>query len=222
MARTVERRYGPLAGVRVISNARDRGLFRPLEKEPYVLTAGRLWDEAKNVAAVDAVASRVPWAVYVAGDENGASRHEAGARRLGRLAAVELAGWLGQASVYALPARYEPFGLSVLEAAMAGCALVLGDIPSLRENWSGAAAFVPPDDHDALAAALNRLIADDDRRHMLSQLARDRAQSFSPDRVAADYLHVYQGLLPRSAVAASHRADARGIATSTAGTLEPR
>ncbi len=33
-----------------------------------------------------------------------------------------------------LPARYEPFGLSVLEAALSGCALVLGDIPSLRES----------------------------------------------------------------------------------------
>ena len=34
-----------------------------------------------------------------------------------------------------LPARYEPFGLSILEAALSGCALVLGDLPSLRELW---------------------------------------------------------------------------------------
>ena len=33
---------------------------------------------------------------------------------------------LSAASVYVLPAKYEPFGLSVLEAALSGCALVLG------------------------------------------------------------------------------------------------
>ena len=39
-------------------------------------------------------------------------------------------------------ALYEPFGLAVLEAAQAGCALVLSDIPTFRELWDGAALFV--------------------------------------------------------------------------------
>ena len=63
-----------------------------------------------------------------------------------------IADWYARASIYALPARYEPFGLSALEAALSGCALVLGDIPSLREVWGDAALFVAPDDTDALAA----------------------------------------------------------------------
>ena len=46
-------------------------------------------------------------------------------------------------------ARYEPFGLAVLEAAQAGCALVLSDIPTFRELWNGAAQFVPPGDDAA-------------------------------------------------------------------------
>ncbi len=70
-----------------------------------------------------------------------------------------MAGWLGRASIFALPARYEPFGLLPLEAALSGCALVLGDIPSLREVWGDAAWFVPPDDRDALTAAIGSLIA---------------------------------------------------------------
>jgi hypothetical protein len=56
-------------------------------------------------------------------------------RCLGPLEASELAGWMHRAAIYALPARYEPFGLSALEAAQAGCALVLGDLSSLREVW---------------------------------------------------------------------------------------
>src|SRR3546814_4918927 len=75
-----------------------------------------------------------------------------------------MAGWLGRATFFALPARYEPFGLAVLEAALSGCALVLGDIPTLRELWDGVAAFVPPGDIEALEDVLTQLIADPDLR----------------------------------------------------------
>ncbi|MEB3829625.1 glycosyltransferase [Phormidium sp. CCY1219] len=57
----------------------------------------------------------------------------------------ELSHWYARAAIYAFPARYEPFGLSVLEAALSGCALVLGDIPRLREMWGDAAVFANPD-----------------------------------------------------------------------------
>ncbi len=68
---------------------------------------------------------------------------------------------MGEAAIFAHPARYEPFGLAVLEAAMAGCALVLGDIPTLRELWDGAAVFVAPGRPDRLGEALAALAADE-------------------------------------------------------------
>src|SRR5690606_16526783 len=89
-----------------------------------------------------------------------------------------------RAPIYCLPARYEPFGLTPLEAATHGCALVLGDIPSLREVWGDAAAFVPPDDTNALARQLNRLIADRAARHKLAERCQARAAQFSRARMA--------------------------------------
>jgi glycosyltransferase involved in cell wall biosynthesis len=41
---------------------------RATAKQPYILGAGRLWDEAKNLAAVAAIASELPWPVRVAGE----------------------------------------------------------------------------------------------------------------------------------------------------------
>jgi glycosyltransferase involved in cell wall biosynthesis len=105
-----------------------------------------------------------------------------------------MAEWYARASIYALPARYEPFGLSILEAASAGCALVLGDIATLRENWDGAADFVAPDDGDALAGAIQRLIDDPLRRDRQARLARRRARRFPADRMAAAYLTLYREL----------------------------
>ena len=183
--------------VRVVPNARRAADYPPAAKEPIVLTAGRLWDEAKNVAAVARAVGETPWVAYVAGDATSPDGRAlawdgaAAVRWLGPLAPDALAAWMGRAAVYALPARYEPFGLSALEAGLAGCALVLGDVPSLREVWGDAALFVPPDDAERLAAALRALAADDGYRVTLGMRARARALTYSPERMAAGYLDAY-------------------------------
>jgi glycosyltransferase involved in cell wall biosynthesis len=167
-------------------------------KQPFVLAAGRVWDDAKNIRALCAIAPVIAWPVYIAGDVRdpaGRGDVEIAAstpvRFLGRLDPSALGQWFDRAAIYALPARYEPFGLSILEAASAGCALVLGDITSLRENWSGAALFVPPDDRAALAAAIRRLIDHDDERCALATRAHERARRFGIDKTADAYARVY-------------------------------
>jgi glycogen(starch) synthase len=190
--------YGPLPHGRVLHNGRDPRHYPPGRKEPFVLGAGRLWDEAKNMATLAAVAGRIDWPVVLAGataHPEGGKIPLDGVRCLGALPSRELAAWFARAAVFALPARYEPFGLSVLEAAMAGCALVLGDIASLRELWSGAALFVPPDDGAALAAVLHRLTADESLRARMSDAARRRARRYTADRMTEGYLAAYSDLL---------------------------
>ncbi|HEX5829592.1 MAG TPA: glycosyltransferase family 4 protein [Gemmatimonadaceae bacterium] len=198
MLHALAEHHGPLPAARVVPNARDSRRFVPDVEEPFVFAAGRLWDEAKNVGALARVAPRLPWPVYVAGDAaapDGSAPTLAGVRVLGRLDERAMASWLGRAAVFALPARYEPFGLSALEAALAGCALVLGDIPSLREVWGDAAAYVPPDDADALGATITTLATSAPRRERLAARARARAATYAPARQAAAYLHCYHQLL---------------------------
>ena len=196
--------YGPVETARVIPNG-SGAVGRTLRpKDPLVFSAGRLWDDAKNVASVCAVAPDVSWPVFLAGDLEGPSRcfvPSGAARYLGRLSSDEMSHWYGRASIYALPARYEPFGLSVVEAAAAGCALVLGDIKTLRENWNGAALFVPPDNRRALAQAIEQLVHDPKLREGLAERARERASTFTVDRMADAYAKAYRELVA-SAVAA--------------------
>jgi glycosyltransferase involved in cell wall biosynthesis len=194
MARNLVKHYGLSEQVAVIPNSRDPALFPPAAKEPLVLAAGRVWDEAKNLAALDEVAPDVPWPVYIAGDLTAPGGGDAPlrhARALGSLHRGALAQWLGRAGIYAFPARYEPFGLSVLEAALAGCALVLGDIPSLREIWGAAATFVDPADRAALARAITRLCDDAALRRAHAAQARRHALMFGPERTADAYLNLY-------------------------------
>ena len=192
--------YGFQGEGEVIWNSRNALLFSSGDKRPAIFAAGRLWDEAKNLAALEAVAPRVGWPIEVAGDTthpDGRELQFENVRSLGKLPQAELIERLGTSAIYALPARYEPFGLSALEAALSGCALVLGDIPTLREVWSDAAVFVAPDDYDALAATLNSLIKDSALRNDFAQRARHRAEEFSPRRMAANYLAAYTTCLTR-------------------------
>lgn len=163
------------------------------EKEALVVALGRFWDEAKNVAALDRVAARSPWPIVVAGFGT----------RVGRLTPTDAARLLARASIFAAPARYEPFGLAALEAAQAGCALILGDIPSLREVWEDTAMYVPPDDDEAILAALRDLSSDEGRRAGLAARALKRAAMYTPAAMAERMLALYERVLTQPAVGAA-------------------
>lgn len=198
MLAELDRHYGPFCSQQVIYNGVAPDSFRVEQKEPRILAAGRLWDEAKNIAALAAAAPNLPWPVYVAGDNQhpeGKRNEFSGVELLGRLSAPEMADQFARAAIYALPARYEPFGLSVLEAALSGCVLVLGDIATLRELWDDVAWFVAPDSQEQLTATLNRLCDDPLLRAEYAQRARQRAQAFTAAQMAAHYCVAYQQLL---------------------------
>lgn len=200
MRAALEIEYGPLDAVRVIPNGRRNDESHACKKRCLILAAGRLWDEAKNLQRLAAAAPGVPWPVCVAGPDcapDGTRVEFLSVRHLGVLRPAVLRRWFARAAIYALPARYEPFGLSVLEAAQAGCALVLGDIPSLREYWDGAALFADPDDGDALHAALSRLIEDAALRTHLGVRARRRAMFMTAPRMADAYAAIYAEMATR-------------------------
>lgn len=186
-AAMLQRAYGlanpPLA---VLNGIAARSGVAVAPKEKVVLASGRIWDESKNFAVLDAAAPLTDWQVQIAGDHGGAELgQEAGsAHYLGRLPAVEMARHYARASIYVSPSLHEPFGLGVLEAAQHGCALVLSDIASFRELWGGAAAFFYPKDPASLAAAVNQLIHDPAHRRELSRAAANRASRYSIEATA--------------------------------------
>jgi glycogen(starch) synthase len=191
MLSTLGDNYGRLPRKGVIPNGRDPRRFRSGRKEPFVFSAGRFWDESKNLAALETAARQIDWPVRVAG-----SNEERGAVvSLGKLSPTEVAAELSRASIFCLPARYEPFGLAALEAALSGCALVLGDIASLREVWDDAARFVDPNDATALARVLQELIDHPKEQEDLAQRAHSRAQRYSLEAMADRYLALYRGLI---------------------------
>ena len=116
------------------------------------------------------------------------------ARFLGMLSADQLVALRERAMVFVAPARYEPSGLSILEAARDRCALVLGDIPPLREIWGDAALYVPPDDELVLSMTLERLLSSRATAAGFGASAQQRAARYSIAATAAAYGSLYRSL----------------------------
>lgn len=183
---------------RAIPNGCSQPHLTPGVKEPVVIAAGRLWDEAKNYRVLDQAAEHLGWPVLIAGD----ARHPSGAvchfdhlHLLDQQSFDSVTYHYQRASIFAHPAHYEPFGLSALEAALCGCALVLGDIESLREVWGNAAVYVPPDDADALHEALSALILSPLQLAEMGRIAREKALGYTAASMANGYQQVYQDLI---------------------------
>ena len=189
---------------RVVHNGRApwTGASRPRER--LVLTASRLWDEGKDVRTLDRAAARIDAEVVALGPDAAPAGNGVAFDRLttpGLVASADVGSWMGRAQVFASAARYEPFGLSVLEAAQAGLPLVLSDIPTYRELWDGAAIFVPPGDADGFAAAINRLLDAPGERRNAAAAARHHSERYGVEAMTRCYLDLYGHRLPAGAPA---------------------
>lgn len=204
MLQAFERCHGPLPRTRVIQNGiamRRHGAASARQvKQPFVLSVGRVWDEAKNLTTLASAARRLDWPVLVAGatrfdaDGDAAPVDLPGVRLLGELPRRSVRDLFARASICAHPARYEPFGLAPVEAAVAGAALVLADVPTLREVWGDDAEYCAADDPGAWTRTLQQSIRAPARRRELAARAQRRASRFTAERMAGAYADAYARL----------------------------
>lgn len=196
-ARATQEAHGLSKLPTVVHNGRAPLPLPRVAQHDFAFTAGRLWDKGKNAETLDRVAGKLAVPLYAAGPErgpNGDSIALAHAKGLGNLSERELARWLAAKPVFVSAAFYEPFGLAVLEAAAAGCPLVLADIPTFRELWGGAAAFVDPMDTDGFAEIVTLILQDDFARAEMGRQAQERAARYSVEAMASKMAAIYRSL----------------------------
>lgn len=196
------RHYGRSA-VRVIHNgirlrATDTPASPPSER-PLVLVAGRAWDEGKGIAvldrAIDEMGDAAP-SVHLVGPLSGPGGEHIEVEHLethGEVDAATMERFYTNTRLYVAPSLYEPFGLSPLEAAGHGCALLLSGIGSFRELWTGAAGFFDPPTPHVLANRLRSILEEPEPLDEQAKLARQRArQRYTAERMADRYEALYQ------------------------------
>jgi glycosyltransferase involved in cell wall biosynthesis len=204
-AETLRRYYALAATPDVVHNGRRIAVeIDAAPVQDFALTVGRLWDAVKNTATLDAVAERLAIPFKAAGAATGPHGETAmidHLQPLGHVDADTLAKLLAARPPFVSAATFEPFGLAVLEAAGAGCPLILSDIPTFRELWDGVAIFVTPTDVAGFAAAIERCVGDVTERRRLGEAARARSHRYSAARMAEAMASVYAGLVPQKVAA---------------------
>jgi glycosyltransferase involved in cell wall biosynthesis len=118
-------------------------------------------------------------------------------RVLGHVAADDLAGLYQMTQCLVFSSAYEGFGLPPLEAMAAGAPVAVFDNSSLREVVGDAGIVVADGDAAAMAAAVSRLLGDDDERERRVRAGRTRAGVLSWEVAAAATLSVYETVLDR-------------------------
>jgi glycosyltransferase involved in cell wall biosynthesis len=129
------------------------------------------------------------------------ARLEGLARELGIAEAVALPGivpnpecWMARCALFVLPSRYEGFPNALIEAMAVGSAVVAADCPSgprelVRDGENG--LLVAPEDTDALAGALVRLMNDAALRRRLGDRAAEVRQRYAREAI----LDRWQGVM---------------------------
>jgi glycosyltransferase involved in cell wall biosynthesis len=212
----------PPERVRVIAEAVDPSFEPPPRREaeayvagrfgvtgPYVLYVGQ-FDPRKNMPALfrafAIASSREPTLRLVIAGTLGklsalmwTALAESGAPRdrvvvAGRVDDVTLAALYAGALALVHPALLEGFGLTPLEAMAAGTPVVAFHAPGVEEIVGDAGILVPLDDAEALASAVADLLDDSERRRLLGERGKSRADGFSWRRAAAETADVYRSL----------------------------
>ncbi len=187
MLDALKRNFAVRARCEVIANGRTVEAANSASRQLRAVTAGRLWDEGKDIGLLAEV--RSPFPMYVAGprSQGGAQAPErvGDAALLGPLPERELLQFFRDSAIYICTSRYEPFGLAPLEAALCGCAVLARDIPPLREVWRDGAEYFC--DAQTLSAALRNLADAPDRLQAAQERALARARLFTAERMVTAY-----------------------------------
>jgi glycosyltransferase involved in cell wall biosynthesis len=199
--------YSGCARETVIHHGRNPIFFNPyVTKEESVLAIGRLLDPAKQVNLLTQQTHPVP--VCIVGDDAAEpfprtpvradikfSDGAAGVSLKGRQSEAELRLLYSRAALYAATSRYDPSGMAVLEAALSRCALILNDIPSLREIWGPAAVYFRTNESESLAEAVRIFSADVQLRRDFANRAFQRAREcFNAHRMTDNYIQLYRSV----------------------------
>jgi len=196
--------------VRIPNSARDLGEPADLDAKR-VLAAGRLTRQKGFdwlIPAWAQIEDKHPdWTLRICGEGNWRERLEAQAAEHGlkRLempgSCADMADQMSNASIFALSSRFEGFPLILCEAMSKGMAPVAFDCPTgpgemIRDGENG--LILPLGDVDGFAAALDRMIGDDELRHRCGRAALETGKGFRMDAIGPMWDELFRELVEQS------------------------
>ena len=105
---------------------------------------------------------------------------------------TDLPAIINQCEVFLYPSLRESFGIPILEGMACGVPVITSNTSSMPEVAAGAAKLVDPLKPEEITAAINRILGDEKLYNLLVEKGMERAKQFSWEKIAGDYLNLYQ------------------------------
>jgi glycosyltransferase involved in cell wall biosynthesis len=123
------------------------------------------------------------------------------------------------ADVFVLASRRESFGLVLIEARQAGCAIIATDVDGVAEalDWGRAGMLVPPRNVKALVIALRQMMGNNKERTEWQNWGRLGIANYRVSVMASEVRNIYEELLAGNRDSAANRTDRNEIENSSYG-----
>ncbi len=212
--RTLEQQGTPAGRIRVVLNGMIGSTRLPKQSTPaklqhpaIVTVAGMMLRKGipELIEAFSLSAAKRPEIqLYLVGGGSEQAAFEEIARRSGYADQIHFEGfradprpYLQSTDIFVLASRRESFGLAIIEARQAGCAIVASDVDGIPELVKDGCTglLTPPGDPSALAARLDRLLEDGELRRQLQGRAAVGLERFTVQSMTESVLGIYQELL---------------------------
>jgi glycosyltransferase involved in cell wall biosynthesis len=115
-------------------------------------------------------------------------------RTLGHVRREAMSLLFARSLMFVYPSLYEGFGMPVLEALSCGTPVITSNVSSMPEVAGDAGLLIDPLSVDDLAAAIERLLDNEELRMQMIQRGFAQARQFSWQRAASETLQVYKSL----------------------------
>ena len=215
MLDAIRENYASPARSTIVYVGRNPIFFNPyVSKHGYALAVGRMVDPARQVSLLTKYSHPVSVCI-VDSDGHPADRDvavcadvklkidDANLSLKGPQTEAHTRTLYSRAAMFAATSRYDPLGLSTLEAAFSRCAIVANDVPCHRELWGDAAIYFQENNAESLADVIRRLHQQPDLCKGYGARAFQRARDqFTALRMVDHYIDLYGRVLQTQAVAA--------------------
>ncbi len=202
LGRLLDANVGPY-GLLHIPNCIDTDHFTQRPKQKRILMTGRLLRRKGFQTVLQALQGiETDYEVHISGEGPMRSELEALAKQV--KAQVIFHGWLGKetaqlrelyetAAIYCLPSQRENASMALLEAMLAGAAVISSNDTGCVETIGDTGVLLPPGDVDAMRRALQELLEHPEKAAELGEKARSRVlEQYRLDAVADQYLAAFE------------------------------
>ena len=99
------------------------------------------------------------------------------------------------ADLFLFPSEYEGFGIPVVEALSSGVPVIAATGSCLEEAGGAGSIYIDPKDSSALAAQINKVLNDPEKRQIMIETGLEHLEQFSDRKIAGQLNNLYQNII---------------------------